>query len=93
MWAAIMIDKPVFLAVNPSAQVGEKYEVYIGVFDDPEQIHLPGFESLWHAWAFCICNGLDDPLPKTESNQRWKLNPPSPNPTQMKLFIDKSDEG
>ena len=64
------------IGVSHIAYDGGHYSLIIGAWNDPEQIILPGFETCWDAWAFCICNGLDDPLPDIENNRRYTLKPP-----------------
>ena len=48
---------------------------------------LQGFATAWHAWAFCICNGMDDPMPDTPDNKLCQLRPPIVKPVQTRMRI------
>lgn len=67
------------------------YNLHIGVWNDPEKINLSGFESMFDAWAFAICHGLDDPLESIPERFRQWTNRPEPEVLpegQMSLFED-----
>jgi len=72
------------ISVKPSAQSGEQWNLHIGSWDDPDRIYLPSFASWWDAWAFCVCNGLDDPLPQSK---RLTRRPPEREVEQMKMRL------
>ena len=74
------------ISCAPDTKIGEQYSVWIGAWNDPDQIVLHGFATCWDAWAFCVCNGMNDPLPNTDGNRRYTLRPPKVKPTQMRMF-------
>lgn len=60
--------------VKPLERVGEQWGIHFGDdWNDPDRFTLLGFESAWDAWAFCICNGLNDPI---VVNKHYTYNPP-----------------
>ena len=75
------------ISVAPGAQAGERWNLHIGAWDDPDRMYLPGFATWWDVWAFCICNGMNDPLPDTPANKKSTLNRPKEKPAQMKMFV------
>jgi hypothetical protein len=72
------------ISVKPGAPIGERWNLHIGAWDDPDKMYLPGFETWWDAWAFCVCNGLDDPLPRNKYQTR---TPPERKEEQMKMRL------
>ena len=74
------------IATAPDKPAGERVSLFIGAWNDPEQIIIHGFATVWDALAFCICNGMDDPLPNTDGNKKYTLRPPKEESEQLKLF-------
>ena len=70
-----MMEATIFC--SPGKPAGERYGLYIGAWNDPDRITLDGFATNWEAWAFCICNGMNDPLPDTPANRFYTRRPPS----------------
>lgn len=67
------------------------YSLHIGRWDDPERMVLRGFDSAFDAWAFAICNGLDDPNEGVPEKFRQWTNKPKADVLpegQMTLFAD-----
>jgi len=80
-----MLEATIFCA--PNNPDGERYGLYIGAWNDPDKIILEGFETSWDAWAFAICNGMNDPMPPTKSNRRRTCSPPPKKIYQLEMEL------
>jgi hypothetical protein len=70
----MLTSKIATISSSPMAPAGGRYNLHIGAWNDPDRIFLPGFPTVWDAWAFAVCNGLGDPLPG--NNRKSTLRPP-----------------
>jgi len=61
-----------------SIKEGHEYCLHIGAWDDPEKMVLQGFDTMFDAWAFAICHGLDDPYLLIPEKFRQWTNKPKP---------------
>ena len=83
------------IAVKPGAQAGEKWCLHIGAWDDPDFVHLCGFETSFDAWAFCVAHLMIDPLRSAGIHEarlrKWTYDykPGQAKPEQMKMWSEK----
>ena len=77
------------LTCKPDAQVGEKWGLYFGSYDDPDVVILEGFETAFDAWAFAVAHTMIDPCGDSHTRGRWTNRPKEVKPKQMKMFTVK----
>ena len=76
------------LTCRPDAQVGEKWGLYFGSYNDPDMVILEGFETIFDAWVFAVAHTMIDPCENTPAHRQWTNCPDEVKPTQMKMFME-----